>query len=394
MKRTLAFLFSHLLPFSISAQWAQQSQFLTTNELLDIRMVNADRGAVVGEGNVLLCTIDGGASPWDGGGSFDPDITTASMIAGNIYFGNAAGTIFFESDPATCNNEILAVGSPATDDIIDLHQTDVNTGYLIANEALLFSNNSWASAVQVAPSGCTDQYSAIWFLNDERGFAGTLDGKIIEVTRSGSFFLCNEIASTGNRIRGIHFTDDDHGWAVGNSGTVYRTINSGLSWTNTDFPSSEDLRTVFATSASTVHVAGNGIYRWNASDSQWKQTLSPSEGPSLNAIWFANENDGWAVGVQGYITATNNGGGIGQVVVGIGDGRIPDFEVSPTVAATSSVLLLELPESTAVEFFSLQGIRLYQAKHPAGLSQIKLPAFAPGMYLLKAGNSVRQIVLY
>ena len=63
MKRTLAFLFSHLLPFSISAQWAQQSQFLTTNELLDIRMVNADRGAVVGEGNVLLCTIDGGASP-------------------------------------------------------------------------------------------------------------------------------------------------------------------------------------------------------------------------------------------------------------------------------------------------------------------------------------------
>ena len=394
MKRTLAFLLSHLMLFCASAQWAQQSQFLTTNELFDIRMVNADRGAVVGEGNILLCTIDGGVSPWDGGGSFDPDITTASMVAGNIYFGNAVGTIFFESDPATCNNEILAVGSPATDDIIDLHQTDASTGYLIANEALLFSNNSWASAVQLAPSGCTDQYSAIWFLDDERGFAGTLGGKIIEVTRMGSFFLCNEIASTSNRIRGIHFADDDHGWAVGNNGTVYRTINGGLSWTDAGFPTSENLRTVFATSASTVHVAGNGIYRWDESDSQWKETLSPSEGPSLNAIWFANDNDGWAVGVQGYITGTNNGGGAGQVVVGIGDGRMPGFEVSPTLAEAGSVRQLELPESAIVELFSLQGIRLYHAAHPSGPSQIKLPASEPGMYLLKAGNSVRWIAVY
>ena len=62
-----------VMPLLGTAQWVQQTQFHTTNTLFDVRLNAAERGIVVGEGNVLLCTLDGGLD-WDGTGSADPDL--------------------------------------------------------------------------------------------------------------------------------------------------------------------------------------------------------------------------------------------------------------------------------------------------------------------------------
>ena len=61
---------------SLKAQWVQQPQFHTGNTLFDVRVLPDGSGIVVGEGNVLLCTLNEGDT-WSGTGSSAPDLTTA-----------------------------------------------------------------------------------------------------------------------------------------------------------------------------------------------------------------------------------------------------------------------------------------------------------------------------
>ena len=68
--------------------------------------------------------------------------------------------------------------------------------------------------------------------------------------------------------RGVDFVSVTSGWAVGDAGTIIRTVDGGLSWT--------------------VQISGTA--------------------QNLNAVSFADATHGWAVGDGGTIVATSNGG--------------------------------------------------------------------------------------
>jgi photosystem II stability/assembly factor-like uncharacterized protein len=70
-------------------------------------------------------------------------------------------------------------------------------------------------------------------------------------------------------LENIFFLDKEHGWAVGWSGTILRTVDGGTTWS----------------------VA-------KADKVQW----------TLNAVYFSNANDGWIAGFAGQIARTRDGG--------------------------------------------------------------------------------------
>jgi photosystem II stability/assembly factor-like uncharacterized protein len=371
------------------AQWVKQNQFLTSNTLFDIRMFDSEEGLCVGEGNILLCTLDGGSTFWDGGGSFAPDIQTASLAAnGIIYFGNQDGTIYYEDEAGECNNEILALGTPNTDDLIDLVHLNANDAFAVANGRIVFTENAWNSSSLLPEVDCPNDALSIALLNDTLGFVGSLDGKIYRIFRDGPVYDCS-LAHDGPSvaIRDIFFYDENSVWAVGDNGLVLMSNDAGLSWSSASFPLTEDLFSVISPAPGITFVAGNKIYRYEQDTETWFLCDQPTNNPSWKALWFVNANEGWAVGEQGWILHTENALNGGQELTPSHAGITETVEIDIFPNPVSDMLSINHP-------FSSLRYKLYDLHYKLHLSgsinqsgNINVSALKSGTYLIELVNS-------
>lgn len=373
------------------SQWEEQDQFLSTNELFDIRMQNEMEGVAIGKGNLLLCTLDGGLS-WDGGGSFDPDLRSASMTGSKIWFCNNSGSIFSESNPGLCAGELEALGSPALNDMTQLQMLGTSTGFAIANGALWFSNNTWFSSLNV---DAATTLNTLWFFDESAGFTGAENGRITKYTQVGSTWIPDIVFNTGQPIRGMYFTSTSNGYVCGDNGSVFRTQDGGDNWSEVCVPVSDQLNGIFATSESTVHTVGQNIYKSTDGGENWFLMPSPST-PDLNAIWFLDENEGWVVGRSGFIGHTGNAGGSGTLLVKSGTDPLPEITaISPNPASD----LLWVSTASPIIRWTLHN--LTGQLLGSGMSvPIEVSDFNPGMYLLRVqtefhpeGLTPRQIII-
>ena len=126
------------------------------------------------------------------------------------------------------------------------------------------------------------------------------------------------IAQTSNaseNLYGVHFRPDGrNGWAVGSGGLILSTTDAGVTWTR-QLPSIFTLNAVWFWSDDNGCVAGNGgtilNSRRNLDGSlSWTRADSVFAGENLYDVTFANSDSliGWAVGQNGIILRTVNGG--------------------------------------------------------------------------------------
>ncbi len=122
----------------------------------------------------------------------------------------------------------------------------------------------------------------------------------------GWFPQSSGVSST---LRGVHFTSNNVGTVVGNSGTILRTTNGGTTWTLQTSGTSSTLYAVFFTDANTGTAVGASgtIRRTTNGGTTW---TSQSSGTTNALIWvgFTDANTGTAVGAIGTIRRTTNGG--------------------------------------------------------------------------------------
>ncbi|HEV2664041.1 MAG TPA: YCF48-related protein [Blastocatellia bacterium] len=107
----------------------------------------------------------------------------------------------------------------------------------------------------------------------------------------------------------MSFANDRVGWAVGESGTIQRTIDGGGSWTLQDASARKLLYDVAAIDDRHVWAVGAGgtILRTIDGGRNWNDQSSGVIQP-LRAVHFADPQNGWAVGAKGVIISTSNGG--------------------------------------------------------------------------------------
>ena len=85
-------------------------------------------------------------------------------------------------------------------------------------------------------------------------------------------------STTTNDLRDIEFLDDNYGVAVGDDGTILKTVDGGTTWVNMNFSSPEDLNSVALSGTDTIYAAGTGtfgptIYRSGDAGVTWQKTL-------------------------------------------------------------------------------------------------------------------------
>jgi photosystem II stability/assembly factor-like uncharacterized protein len=120
-------------------------------------------------------------------------------------------------------------------------------------------------------------------------------------------------------IRSLYFADPQNGWLVGDSGLIFHTRNSGMSWHQQDSATTFDLNKVTFIDNLTGWALGKKAY--GEYPPQWKTTLIATRNggktwqrlsgktmPSVYSFSFVNASDGWIIDLNNNILRTSDGG--------------------------------------------------------------------------------------
>jgi len=273
-----------------------------------------------------------------------------------------SATVFSQTSWHSQNSGTTAV-------LFDVHFLDQYQGWLCGNTGLvMYTDNGGENWIEKdAPPNNT--YYAIHFTDDQNGWVAGYGGKIIHTSDGGETWVDQESgtytylydfyflnADTGwvvggdngsypsfikhrwilyttdggdtwepqlsvahkSLLKSVHFTDNNNGFAVGESGAVLQTTDGGSVWNEVMTNQSYHFSGVSTVNANMAFVVGEYlglphvpvIFRTTDGGMNWtSQTFD--EGFSLYDINFPDEYNGWAVGGTnnvGTILRTSDGG--------------------------------------------------------------------------------------
>jgi photosystem II stability/assembly factor-like uncharacterized protein len=105
-------------------------------------------------------------------------------------------------------------------------------------------------------------------------------------------------------LHAVQFVDRDEGWAVGDEGVIWHTIDGGQSWERQPSRVRASLRAVHFLNSHTGWVAGReelprggsaGVLLYTNNGVDWRRVL-PNTLPGLNHVCFVNAREGFVVG--------------------------------------------------------------------------------------------------
>ncbi|NNK00566.1 MAG: hypothetical protein HKP58_09145 [Desulfatitalea sp.] len=149
---------------------------------------------------------------------------------------------------------------------------------------------------------------SVSFANSDKGWACGRWGTII-YTEDGGTSWTYQKSTTDYTLSSISFTDERHGWAVGDGGTIVHTQDGGRTWKKQASPSPIFLMGVtFVTPEKGWAVGERTTIVHTRDGGQTWQVQFSGEDYILRAVSFADEMNGWAVGEYGFIYNTKDGG--------------------------------------------------------------------------------------
>jgi len=232
-----------------------------------------------------------------------------------------------------------------------------------------------------------------FFLNSKKGFA--TDGLTIYKTIDGGSNWMSFPTSWTNVINSIFFINPTDGFAAGGEpGKILRTTNSGTSWADINESFSSPLYSIFFTSQDTGYACGGTgfnsgtIIKTNDSGLTWSQATSTIQ--TFYCIHFPNANTGYTVGTNGTILKYTT-------VMGIQD-NISDIDntiVYPNPNNGNMQVSYEIPENTngTFEVDNLMGEKLFSYSLFGGKNTFSIfrSELEQGIYFYRAMAGNRQI---
>ena len=234
--------------------------------------------------------------------------------------------------------------------LLGVHFTDLNNGWVVGNDGLLFSTINGGTTWVDTNIGVSNHIRNVHFADSNSGWV-VGDAGAIHATTNGGTTWSSQSSGTTNALFDVQFIDSQNGWAVGNGGTVIHTTDGGTTWSADSSGTTSDLRGIhfscpgrpgwaigqdgtiiitpsnggsWSAQSSGVTVTLNDIYfidanRWRAvggdgailstinRGADWN-TQTSGVITNLNGVHFSNVNYGWVVGGNGIVVSTINGG--------------------------------------------------------------------------------------
>lgn len=114
------------------------------------------------------------------------------------------------------------------------------------------------------------------------GYNGKDPNKIYYSTDGGHSWTPKPINSKGMILNALYFLDNQHGWAVGDSGIILTTTDGGMSWAELSTPTDYPLTKVHFVNAQVGYVAsgtewGGEVFRTANGGGKWEKVYSGLE---------------------------------------------------------------------------------------------------------------------
>jgi len=149
---------------------------------------------------------------------------------------------------------------------------------------------------------------SVSFANENQGWASGRWGTILHTTDGGKAWT-PQASGTDYTLTSIFFVDTKNGWAVGDRGTILHTKDGGLHWEKQKSPVSLFLMGVCFVNAQQGWAVGERTNILHTTDGGKTWTVQfKSDDYILKSVSFANDRTGWAAGEYGLIYYTENGG--------------------------------------------------------------------------------------
>ncbi|CAN7462568.1 YCF48-related protein [Variovorax sp. LjRoot130] len=153
--------------------------------------------------------------------------------------------------------------------------------------------------------------NAVYFVTASTGWAVGDRGTVL-TTRDGGSTWVAQSSGVDDDLRDVQFSSNgQQGWAVGWSERVIITSDGGTTWSVHQTKTGEPLRSLHIASDGkkgwAVGRGGSTVYFTTDGGINWKPQKS-GIGKRLYAVQFADDQKGWAVGSDGAVVATMDGG--------------------------------------------------------------------------------------
>ncbi|MFC4872225.1 YCF48-related protein [Negadavirga shengliensis] len=236
--------------------------------LNDLHFINDTTGYAVGNAGSIIKTENAGESWQFINSGIDTDLTRVVFHPDNPLIGIIAGKNGTILRTANGGQTFAGIASRTTEPIHAVaFRPQSNNVFAVASSGFLISSTNSGSSWAVRLSGRANDYAAVQFTTDLRGYLVGNQGLILLTTNGGNSFT-DRSRPIGLPFNSLFFVNNATGYAAGNNGNIISTTNSGANWT----------------------------------------TLNPGTNRNIHGLYFFNVNHGYAVGSRGLITKTENRG--------------------------------------------------------------------------------------
>jgi len=212
-----------------------------------------------------------------------------------------------------------ALTTPTTATLYDITFTHPDTGYVIGGTH--WQHGEWLVTTNGGDTWRTDTFAnngllAIDFLDAETAITVGFDGQAFYKSDADTWWL-PYYPPEGETMNAVDFWDENTGVVVGGKnfafGLIYRLNNINGTADTVHYPLPHELRDVQFTNKNTVHTVGYG-YVGKSTDGGLTWQASDIQGDFFYALYFVNQEVGYAVGRSGTIIKTTDGGGEWQKI--------------------------------------------------------------------------------
>lgn len=336
--------------------------------LFDIFFINSSTGWMGSDNGVILKTIDGGNSWEPKNVGIDGVVASICFINENIGYIKGGDDILVTLDGGD-NWSTLDPGLFWGEYVYSLHFLNEDEGWILSRTTssnyILKTINGGDSWNKVEWEGWEksadvqkDYLSSIQFSDYNHGWIVGEAGTILKSNDGGEIWM-NQFDGTNNLLNNVCFIDFQTGWAGGGGGLIFKTTNGGGTWTKLDSMTWRDIDYLkFFDKKNGLILCGTSVYNTDDGGITWKQQTT-NKYNEISTAFFITPEIGYVAGSENSWSGTS-----AYILKTIDNGKTWDEKWS--LSTTSNI------DFTDIQFFDenngivLEAGRMYKTTDGGG----------------------------
>ena len=279
----------------------------TTKNLWGICFANLNVGYIVGDSGVARKTTDGGVN-WD-----TLDLGTTKNLLGTYYTSMSNGIAFGEGGTMLKTTDggdtWTSISMGTTKAIRGVSFASSSVAYAVGDSGKIYKTTNGGTNWTLQANELTDDLYSVSFYDANNGIAGGANGAILKTTNGGTTWSSMLTDVIGNKkLNFVRFADTLNGAIFNSPSDRYmKSTNGGSSWFNQSI--GYKVNHFYFVDGSTGFAVGDTgkVYKTTDNGINWVEKNSNT---TVNLKWtdFISSTVGWLVGDNGYLLKTTNGG--------------------------------------------------------------------------------------